>query len=235
MSSIVLLPGDEIVHDNLLLVGYSTFRVQYCFISSHSGNIGVGKTSLAKILSKNYNWKLELESVKNNPYLSDFYKDMDKWSFHLQIYFLNNRFEQNQKILNSKKPVIQDRTIYEDEVIFTKNLYESGYLKKREYDNYLKLFNSIIKYVKPPDLIIYLRNKNIGKLVNNIEKRDRVFEKSIQIQYLKNLHLSYEKWIKNYNLNKILIVDVTELDFIKNTKDLEFVIDKINIEINGLF
>ena len=200
-----------------------------------AGNIGVGKTSLAKILSKNYNWKLELESVKNNPYLSDFYKDMDKWSFHLQIYFLNNRFEQNQKILNSKKPVIQDITIYEDEVIFTKNLYESGYLKKREYDNYLKLFNSIIKYVKPPDLIIYLRNKNIGKLVNNIEKRDRVFEKSIQIQYLKNLHLSYEKWIKNYNLNKILIVDVTELDFIKNTKDLEFVIDKINIEVNGLF
>ena len=200
-----------------------------------AGNIGVGKTSLAKILSKNYNWKLELESVKNNPYLSDFYKDMDKWSFHLQIYFLNNRFEQNQKILNSKKPVIQDRTIYEDEVIFTKNLYESGYLKKREYDNYLKLFNSIIKYVKPPDLIIYLRNKNIGKLVNNIEKRDRVFEKSIQIQYLKNLHLSYEKWIKNYNLNKILIVDVTELDFIKNTKDLEFVIDKINIEVYGLF
>ena len=200
-----------------------------------AGNIGVGKTSLAKILSKNYNWKLELESVKNNPYLSDFYKDMDKWSFHLQIYYLNNRFEQNQKILNSKKPVIQDRTIYEDEVIFTKNLYESGYLKKREYDNYLKLFNSIIKYVKPPDLIIYLRNKNIGKLVNNIEKRDRVFEKSIQIQYLKNLHLSYEKWIKNYNLNKILIVDVTELDFIKNTKDLEFVIDKINIEVNGLF
>ena len=200
-----------------------------------AGNIGVGKTSLAKILSKNYNWKLELESVKNNPYLSDFYKDMDKWSFHLQIYFLNNRFEQNQKILNSKKPVIQDRTIYEDEVIFTKNLYESGYLKKREYDNYLKLFNSIIKYVKPPDLIIYLRNKNIGKLVNNIEKRDRVFEKSIQIQYLKNLHLSYEKWIKNYNLNKILIVDVTKLDFIKNTKDLEFVIDKINIEVNGLF
>ena len=200
-----------------------------------AGNIGVGKTSLAKILSKNYNWKLELESVKNNPYLSDFYKDMDKWSFHLQIYFLNNRFEQNQKILNSKKPVIQDRTIYEDEVIFTKNLYESGYLKKREYDNYLKLFNSIIKYVQPPDLIIYLRNKNIGKLVNNIEKRDRVFEKSIQIQYLKNLHLSYEKWIKNYNLNKILIVDVTKLDFIKNIKDLEFVIDKINIEVNGLF
>ena len=200
-----------------------------------AGNIGVGKTSLAKILSKNYNWKLEVESVKNNPYLLDFYKDMDKWSFHLQIYFLNNRFEQNQKILNSKKPVIQDRTIYEDEVIFTKNLYESGYLKKREYDNYLKLFNSIIKYVKPPDLIIYLRNNNIGKLVNNIEKRDRVFEKSIQIQYLKNLHLSYEKWIKNYNLNKILIVDVTELDFIKNTKDLEFVIDKINIEVNGLF
>lgn len=200
-----------------------------------AGNIGVGKTSLAKILSKNYNWKLELESVKKNPYLSDFYEDMEKWSFHLQIYFLNNRFEQNQKILKSKKPVIQDRTIYEDEVIFTKNLYESGFLKKREYNNYLKLFNSIIKYVKPPDLIIYLRNNNIGKLVNNIEKRDRVFEKSIQIQYLKNLHLSYEKWIRNYTLNKILIIDVTELDFIKNREDLEFVVDKINIEINGLF
>ena len=200
-----------------------------------AGNIGVGKTSLAKILSKNYNWKLELESVKKNPYLSDFYEDMEKWSFHLQIYFLNNRFEQNQKILKSKNPVIQDRTIYEDEVIFTKNLYESGYLKKREYNNYLKLFNSIIKYVKPPDLIIYLRNNNIGKLVNNIEKRDRVFEKSIQIQYLKNLHLSYEKWIKNYSLNKILIIDVTELDFIKKREDLEFVVDKINIEVNGLF
>ena len=200
-----------------------------------AGNIGVGKTSLAKILSKNYNWKLELESVKKNPYLSDFYKDMEKWSFHLQIYFLNNRFEQNQKILKSKNPVIQDRTIYEDEVIFTKNLYESGFLKKREYNNYLKLFNSIIKYVKPPDLIIYLRNNNIGKLVNNIEKRDRVFEKSIQIQYLKNLHLSYEKWIKNYSLNKILIIDVTELDFIKKREDLEFVVDKINIEVNGLF
>jgi len=200
-----------------------------------AGNIGVGKTSLAKILSKNYNWKLELESVKNNPYLSDFYKDMEKWSFHLQIFFLNNRFEQNQKILKSKNPVIQDRTIYEDEVIFTKNLYESGLLKKREYDNYLKLFNSIIKYINPPDLIIYLRNNNIGKLVNNIEKRDRDFEKSIQIQYLKNLHLSYEKWIENYDLNKVLMIDVTELDFIKNTKDLEFVINKINIEINGLF
>jgi len=200
-----------------------------------AGNIGVGKTSLAKILSKNYNWKLELESVKKNPYLSDFYEDMEKWSFHLQIYFLNNRFEQNQKILKSKKPIIQDRTIYEDEVIFTKNLYESGFLKKREYNNYLKLFNSIIRYVKPPNLIIYLRNNNIGKLVNNIEKRDRVFEKSIQIQYLKNLHLSYEKWIRNYTLNKILIIDVTELDFIKNREDLEFVVDKINIEINGLF
>ena len=200
-----------------------------------AGNIGVGKTSLAKILSKNYNWKLELESVKNNPYLSDFYKDMEKWSFHLQIFFLNNRFEQNQKILKSKNPVIQDRTIYEDEVIFTKNLYESGLLKKREYDNYLKLFNSIIKYINPPDLIIYLRNNNIGKLVNNIEERDRDFEKSIQIQYLKNLHLSYEKWIENYDLNKVLMIDVTELDFIKNTKDLEFVINKINIEINGLF
>jgi len=200
-----------------------------------AGNIGVGKTSLAKILSKNYNWKLELESVKKNPYLSDFYEDMEKWSFHLQIYFLNNRFEQNQKILKSKKPVIQDRTIYEDEVIFTKNLYESGFLKKREYNNYLKLFNSIIRYVKPPNLIIYLRNNNIGKLVNNIEKRDRVFEKSIQIQYLKNLHLSYEKWIRNYTLNKILIIDVTELDFIKKREDLEFVVDKINIEVNGLF
>ena len=200
-----------------------------------AGNIGVGKTSLAKILSKNYNWKLELESVKKNPYLSDFYEDMEKWSFHLQIYFLNNRFEQNQKILKSKNPVIQDRTIYEDEVIFTKNLYESGFLKKREYNNYLKLFNSIIRYVKPPNLIIYLRNNNIGKLVNNIEKRDRVFEKSIQIQYLKNLHLSYEKWIRNYTLNKILIIDVTELDFIKKREDLEFVVDKINIEVNGLF
>ena len=200
-----------------------------------AGNIGVGKTSLAKILSKHYNWKLELESVDTNPYLSDFYSDMEKWSFHLQIFFLNSRFEQSHRIGKSRKTVIQDRTIYEDKVIFTENLFKSGFLKKREFDNYLKLFNSIINYTPAPDLIIYLRNNNIGKLVNNIESRDRDFEKSIQIKYLKNLNNSYEKWIDNYKLSRLLIIDVTKLDFIKNIGDLESIINKIDIEINGLF
>ena len=200
-----------------------------------AGNIGVGKTSLAKILSKHYNWKLELESVDTNPYLSDFYNDMEKWSFHLQIFFLNSRFEQSHRIGKSRKTVIQDRTIYEDKVIFTENLFKSGFLKKREFDNYLKLFNSIINYTPAPDLIIYLRNNNIGKLVNNIESRDRDFEKSIQIKYLKNLNNSYEKWIDNYKLSRLLIIDATKLDFIKNIRDLESIINKINIEINGLF
>lgn len=200
-----------------------------------AGNIGVGKTSLAKILSKHYNWKLELESVDSNPYLSDFYNDMEKWSFHLQIFFLNSRFEQSHRIGKSRKTVIQDRTIYEDKVIFTENLFKSGFLKKREFDNYLKLFNSIINYTPAPDLIIYLRNNNIGKLVNNIESRDRDFEKSIQIKYLKNLNNSYEKWIDNYKLSRLLIIDVTKLDFIENIRDLESIINKIDIEINGLF
>lgn len=200
-----------------------------------AGNIGVGKTSLAKILSKHYNWKLELESVDTNPYLSDFYSDMEKWSFHLQIFFLNSRFEQSHRIGKSRKTVIQDRTIYEDKVIFTENLFKSGFLKKREFDNYLKLFNSIINYTPTPDLIIYLRNNNIGKLVNNIESRDRDFEKSIQIKYLKNLNNSYEKWIDNYKLSRLLIIDVTKLDFIKNIRDLESIINKIDIELNGLF
>ena len=200
-----------------------------------AGNIGVGKTSLAKILSKHYNWKLELESVDTNPYLSDFYSDMEKWSFHLQIFFLNSRFEQSHRIGKSRKTVIQDRTIYEDKVIFTENLFKSGFLKKREFDNYLKLFNSIINYTSAPDLIIYLRNNNIGKLVNNIESRDRDFEKSIQIKYLKNLNNSYEKWIDNYKLSRLLIIDVTKLDFIKNISDLESIINKIDIELNGLF
>ncbi len=200
-----------------------------------AGNIGVGKTSLAKILSKHYNWKLELESVDTNPYLSDFYNDMKKWSFHLQIFFLNSRFEQSHRIGKSRKTVIQDRTIYEDKVIFTENLFKSGFLKKREFDNYLKLFNSIINYTPAPDLIIYLRNNNIGKLVNNIESRDRDFEKSIQIKYLKNLNNSYEKWIDNYKLSRLLIIDATKLDFIKNIRDLESIINKIDVEINGLF
>jgi len=200
-----------------------------------AGNIGVGKTSLAKILSKQYGWNLELESVDNNPYLQDFYENMEKWSFHLQIFFLNTRFEQIQRINENDKTVIQDRSIYEDEVIFTKNLYKSGYLKKREYDNYLKLYNSIIKHVKPPDLIIYLRNYNIGKLVNNIEKRDRKFEKSIQIKYLKNLNNYYEEWMNNYSLGKLLIIDVSKIDFMEEIKDLESIINKVDIEINGLF
>ena len=153
-----------------------------------SGNIGVGKTTLAEKLSKKYNWKILLEEVDNNPYLDDFYKSMKSWSFHLQIFFLNSRFKQIQNISKTNSTIIQDRSIYEDYEVFTKNLFDSGILLKREFENYKRLYNTILEYVKVPDLLIYIRNKNINNIVNNIKKRNRKFEKKINTEYLKNLN-----------------------------------------------
>jgi len=199
-----------------------------------SGNIGVGKTTLAEKLAKKYNWKILLEEVDNNPYLDDFYKSMKSWSFHLQIFFLNSRFKQIQNIAKTNSTIIQDRSIYEDYEVFTKNLFDSGILLKREFKNYKRLYNTIIEYVKAPDLLIYIRNKNINNIVNNIKKRNRKFEKKINTEYLKNLNNYYENWIKHYSNKNLLIIDVTNKDFIKNSKDLKNIYKIIENKINEL-
>ena len=199
-----------------------------------SGNIGVGKTTLAEKLSKKYNWKILLEEVDNNPYLDDFYKSMKSWSFHLQIFFLNSRFKQIQNISKTNSTIIQDRSIYEDYEVFTKNLFDSGILLKREFENYKRLYDTILEYVKVPDLLIYIRNKNINNIVNNIKKRNRKFEKKINTEYLKNLNKYYENWIKHYSNKNLLIIDVTNKDFIKNSKDLKNIYNIIENKINEL-
>ena len=196
-----------------------------------SGNIGVGKTTLAEKLAKKYNWKILLEEVDNNPYLDDFYKSMKSWSFHLQIFFLNSRFKQIQNISETNNTIIQDRSIYEDYEVFTKNLFDSEILLKREFENYKRLYNTILKYVKVPDLLIYIRNKNIKNIVNNIKKRNRNFEKKINTKYLKNLNNYYENWIKNYPNKNLLIIDVTNKDFINNSKDLKNIYNIIETKI----
>ncbi len=199
-----------------------------------SGNIGVGKTTLAEKLAKKYNWKILLEEVDNNPYLDDFYKSMKSWSFHLQIFFLNSRFKQIQNISKTNSTIIQDRSIYEDYEVFTKNLFDSGILLKREFENYKRLYNTILEYVKVPDLLIYIRNKNINNIVNNIKKRNRKFEKKINTEYLKNLNNYYENWIKHYSNKNLLIIDITNKDFIKNPKDLKNIYNIIETKINEL-
>ncbi|WP_436518049.1 deoxynucleoside kinase [Ekhidna sp. To15] len=199
-----------------------------------SGNIGAGKTTLTEMLAKHYGWQAEFESVEDNPYLEDFYSDMHKWSFHLQVYFLNSRFEQINKLRKVDKTIIQDRTIYEDAYIFTESLYKQGFFKDRDYQNYQALFASMIEYVKPPDLLIYLKS-DISKLVKNIETRGRDYENLIRIEYLKGLNEHYEAWIENYAAGKLLIIDVSEIDFVKNTEDFSNIVFKIDTELHSLF
>lgn len=199
-----------------------------------SGNIGVGKTTLSEKISKKFNWELQLEEVKDNPYLDDFYKSMKDWSFHLQIFFLNSRFNQIQKISESNNVVIQDRSIYEDYEVFTKTLYDSGVLMEREFNNYKRLYNTILKYINEPDLLIYLRNLNIDKIISNIDKRSRNFEKSIDKEYLKKLNIYYENWIKKHPQEKILTIDLSEDDFIEDPKFLKKIYSMIEKKINEL-
>ena len=199
-----------------------------------SGNIGVGKTTLSEKISKNFNWELQLEEVKDNPYLDDFYKSMKDWSFHLQIFFLNSRFNQIQKISESNNVVIQDRSIYEDYEVFTKTLYDSGVLMEREFNNYKRLYNTILKYINEPDLLIYLRNLNIEKIISNIDKRSRKFEKSIDKEYLKKLNIYYENWIKKHPKEKILTIDLSEDDFIEDPEFLKKIYSMIEKKINEL-
>jgi deoxyadenosine/deoxycytidine kinase len=199
-----------------------------------SGNIGSGKTTLTEKLAKHYGWKAEFEAVDNNPYLPDFYEDMKRWAFHLQVYFLNSRYNQIRNIQDSKDNTIQDRTIYEDAYIFAANLYKSNLLTERDYWNYKSLFDSMIKHVQAPDLLIYLK-ADIPKLVGQIEKRGRTYETAMRIDYLKNLNEHYEDWISDYKEGKLLIIDVNDLDFVERPEDFSFIVEKIEREIFGLF
>jgi deoxyadenosine/deoxycytidine kinase len=198
------------------------------------GNIGCGKTTLAEKLAKHYGWTPLFESVEKNPYLRDFYADMARWAFHLQIYFLNSRFKQVSEIRASERITVQDRTIYEDAYIFAANLRKSGYMSERDHECYESIFHSMINIVEPPDLMIYLR-ADIPKLVSQIEKRGRDYEYSIRLDYLKNLNEHYESWIGSYKLGKLLIIDVNALDFVKNAEDFSFIVNKIDLEVNSLF
>ncbi len=179
------------------------------------GNIGAGKTTLAQKLSHHFKWDLLLEAVEDNPYLKDFYEDMPRWAFHLQIYFLNSRFQQVKQINQSNSTIIQDRTIYEDAYIFAHNLHQSGLMTQRDYDNYIGIFQSIISMVKPPDLMIYLK-ADLPKLIERIEKRGRDYESNIRLDYLRHLNEHYENWIKSYDSGKLLVIDVNKLDFVSN-------------------
>lgn len=199
-----------------------------------AGNIGAGKTTLTSILAKHYKWTPNFENVDQNPYLIDFYDDMHRWSFNLQVYFLNTRLKQLSEIKNGKATVIQDRTVYEDAYIFAPNLSDMGLMNKRDFETYTSLFHSLIKMVDPPDLLIYLK-ASVPKLVDQIQKRGREYEENIRLDYLKRLNQYYEKWIEKYDAGKLLVIDIENLDFADNPDDLAEVINKVDAEINGLF
>lgn len=199
-----------------------------------AGNIGSGKTTLTGLLAKHYGWEAQYEDVDDNPYLNDFYEDMQRWSFNLQIYFLNSRFSQIVRIRQSDRTVIQDRTIYEDSYIFAPNLHSMGLMGTRDFENYFALFNLISSLIEPPDLLIYLR-ASIPTLVNQINRRGRKFENNIRLDYLKRLNERYEAWVETYNLGRLLIIDADNYNFPDRPEDLSVVIDKINAELHGLF
>jgi deoxyadenosine/deoxycytidine kinase len=199
-----------------------------------AGNIGAGKTTLTTMLAKHYGWDTHLEDVETNPYLNDFYEDMQRWSFNLQVYYLNNRFTQIQEIKQNDRMVIQDRTIYEDAFIFAPNLHSMGLMTTRDFENYFSLFNLIESFVSAPDLLIYLR-ASVPTLVNHIQARGREYEESIRLDYLKRLNERYEAWISTYDKGKLLIVDIDNNRFTDDQEDFGKIISAIDAEINGLF
>jgi deoxyadenosine/deoxycytidine kinase len=199
-----------------------------------AGNIGSGKTTLTGLLSKHYNWQAHYEDVDDNPYLHDFYDDMQRWSFNLQIYFLNNRFKQILAIRQSENTVIQDRTIYEDACIFAPNLHSMGLMPSRDYETYESMFELVSSLILPPDLVIYLR-ASVPTLVTQIQKRGRKYENAIRLDYLQRLNERYEAWISSYEVGKLLIVDVDTCNFSENPEDMRVVINKIDAELFGLF
>ncbi len=199
-----------------------------------AGNIGSGKTTLTGLLAKNFGWTAQYEDVEKNPYLQSFYEDMQRWSFNLQVYFLNSRFRQIIQIRKSGKNVIQDRTIYEDAYIFAPNLHSMNLMSSRDFENYSALFELINSLIQPPDLLIYLR-ATVPTLVSQIQKRGREYENAIRLDYLKNLNERYEEWIEGYKQGKLLIVDVDQLKFPDNPEHLGTVIERVNAELHGLF
>jgi deoxyadenosine/deoxycytidine kinase len=199
-----------------------------------AGNIGSGKTTLTKILSKNFAWIPHFEDIENNPYLNDFYEDMPRWAFNLQVYFLNSRFRTIIEIQKGTEVVIQDRTINEDAMIFAPNLHTMGLISTRDFENYTKLFETISSLIRPPDLLIYLR-ATVPALVNQIQKRGREYEDNLRLDYLRRLNEYYEKWIANYKDGRLLIIDVDQLNFAEDEEAKAEVINKVSAELYGLF
>ncbi|MAO45748.1 MAG: deoxynucleoside kinase [Crocinitomicaceae bacterium] len=199
-----------------------------------AGNIGSGKTTLTTLLAKHYRYTPHFESVDDNPYLNDFYKDMQRWSFNLQVYFLNSRFAQLIDLKEKGKPIIQDRTIYEDAHIFAPNLNAMGLLTKRDFDNYLLLFGLMESFVSPPDLLIYLR-ASVPTLVSQIQERGRDYEEAIRLDYLSRLNERYEAWISTYDKGELLIIDVDDNNFHQSKEDLGKIIESIDGKLHGLF
>ncbi len=199
-----------------------------------AGNIGAGKTTLTTLLAKHFNWEPHYEDVDNNPYLYDFYENMPRWSFNLQIYFLNTRFSQIIRIQQGEKTVIQDRTIYEDAQIFAPNLHAMGLMTKRDFENYSALFKTISALIKPPDLLIYIRG-SISALVGQIQKRGREYEDNLRLDYLRRLNEYYENWVNNYSEGKLLIIDIDKCNFEENPENLGDVVNKVSAQLHGLF
>jgi len=199
-----------------------------------SGNIGAGKTTLSEMLGKQFGWEVHYEDANSNPYLSDFYENMNRWSFNLQVYFLNSRYRQILDIQKGDKVIIQDRTIYEDANIFAPNLHEMGLMDNRDFTNYQTLFEIMTSQINPPDLLIYLK-ASIPTLVGHIQKRGREYEGSISLDYLKRLNKKYNDWIHSYDIGKLLIIDADKTDFLKNPEDFGTIVEQINAELYGLF
>ncbi|NGM62026.1 deoxynucleoside kinase [Sphingobacterium sp. SGG-5] len=198
------------------------------------GNIGAGKTTLTQLLAHHLKYEPQYEEVENNPYLEDFYSDMKRWAFNLQIFFLNSRFRHIVELQNKDINMVQDRTIYEDAYIFAENLYDMGLMSARDFENYSNIFHSIIHYIKPPDLLIYLQ-ASVPTLVSNIQTRGRDYEAGIRLDYLSKLNDKYDKWINNYNEGKLLVLDKDNLDFANKPEDLGKIIQKIESQMFGLF
>ena len=199
-----------------------------------AGNIGAGKTTLTELLAKHYKWIPHFEDVEHNPYLNDFYEDMPRWSFQLQIYFLNSRLNQLVEIRNGSETIIQDRTIYEDAYIFAPNLHEMGLMSKRDFDNYATFFKTLKTMVQPPDLLVYLQ-ASVPTLVGQIQARGREYEENIRLDYLKRLNEYYNRWIEGYKEGPLLIINVDNNRFNQNEEDLGSIISKIDAQLYGLF
>lgn len=199
-----------------------------------SGNIGAGKTALTRVIGQYFDWETVYERVEENPYLTDFYNDMRRWSFNLQVFFLSRRFKQLQRIEEMEASVVQDRSIYEDVHIFARNLFEMGLMSARDYENYTELFSIMTSYLTPPSLLVYLR-ASVPTLVNHIQERGREYESTIRIDYLERLQSHYEDWIADYDKGPKLIIDVDELDFVKEEDDRRAVLNQIESRLFGLF